>query len=629
MRCSAAARALRSLAMSARAMPSAAPAAIGHCSYPRAVTIRSKLPIRRLSFSTSTSTSTSSAPSSPPSTSEDLSSWLESRGGSAPPDRVAVFAEGACKGLALRCVSGAKAGEVLIRLPSSCMLDGDDDGAAPSPSPSSPLLPADVEAAVSRLCSRVPSELWGARLALRLLAHRAAGESSPLAPYLRALPAGVPGVPIFYPKEAIDVLQEYAPVGAQVLKRCRFLASFVKLEGLDGGGEPGSSTDAALAFSGASVDASALGWAFSIATSRAFRVRGDGRSPSLLPLIDMANHDFAPTAKVVPWREGGGSGGGSGRSNNDDSGVALVATADLDPGTPLTLNYGALPSDFFLLDYGFFAPYPGNPFDVVKLRWSQSLVDASAEFARVKMPSKPTSSLSSSAWKAAALAPLSLQSEPEVQVLTAHPWVDRRFLAAARVAAAESQADVRGRSLSLSASPPSSSSPSASASFSFTSKSDPSLADLESGYLKDPEAETRALRLLGGACLLSLASFPTTPEQDRAVLSLSPGEEGALTERGRDCREEVYSFEKRDPGEGGEGNGGEGEGRGGQGERRERGRRRRRRWREEQQRLRWEEEMKNIETKKRTNYDKQVVSLSLSRARALCAPRNRGAQNNK
>lgn len=52
---------------------------------------------------------------------------------------------------------------------------------------------------------------------------------------------------------------------------------------------------------------------------------------------------------------------------------------------------------------------------------------------------------------------------------------------------------------------------------------------MESGYLKDPEAETRALRLLGGACLLSLASFPTTPEQDRAVLSLSPGEEGALT----------------------------------------------------------------------------------------------------
>ena len=42
-------------------------------------------------------------------------------------------------------------------------------------------------------------------------------------------------------------------------------------------------------------------------------------------------------------------------------------------------------------------------------------------------------------------------------------------------------------------------------------------------------AEARALRLLGGACLLSLASFPTTPESDRALLALGPGEEGAPT----------------------------------------------------------------------------------------------------
>ena len=201
--------------------------------------------------------------------------------------------------------------------------------------------------------------------------------------------------------------------------------------------------------------------------------------------------------------------------------VALVAAADLEPGTPLTLNYGALPSDFFLLDYGFFSPYPGNPFDVVKLRWSQSLVDAAADFARVKLPGGASSSLSSSPWKAAALAPLSLGTDSEVRVLAAHPWVDRRFLAAARVAAAASPADVRGRSLSL---PPSSGFSSSS-----SSESDPSLADLDRGFLLDPAAEARALRLLGGACLLSLASFPTTPESDRALLALGPGEEGAPT----------------------------------------------------------------------------------------------------
>ena len=495
------------------------------------------------SSSSSSSSASASASASPSSTAEDLASWVEARGGFAPRDRVAVFAEGASRGLALRCVSGAKRGDVLVRLPASCLLHGDDDDASSSSSSAlSSLLPEGVEAAVARLCSRVPPELWGARLALRLLAHRAAGDASPLAPYLRALPAGVPGVPIFFPKSAVDVLQEYAPVGAQVLKRCRFLASFVEREGLlEAPSRPGS--DAAIAFSGAAVDASALAWAFSISTSRAFRVRGEERAPSCLPLIDMANHDFAPTARVVPWRrEGGvggsgsgngsgsGSGSSSGSSSSDDpggaagAGVALVAEADLEPGTPLTLNYGALPSDFFLLDYGFFAPYPGNPFDVVKLRWSQSLVDAAADFARVRLPgggASASSSLSASPWKAAALAPLSLQSDPEVRVLAAHPWVDGRFLAAARVAAAASPADVRGRSLA-------SFSSSSGFSSSSSSKSDPSLADLDRGFLADPAAEARALRLLGGACLLSLAAFPTAPEQDRALLRLGAGEEGAL-----------------------------------------------------------------------------------------------------
>ena len=468
---------------------------------------------RRLSFSSTSSSSTSasssaSASASPSSTSEDLASWLEARGGTAPLDRVAVFAEGASKGLALRCVSGAKANEVLIRLPASCLLNGDDESASSSSS-SSALLPPEVEAAVSRLCTRVPPELWGARLALRLLAHRAAGEASPLAPYLRALPTGVPGVPIFYPKEAIDTLNEYAPVGSQVLKRCRFLATFVQQEGLDKA-EEGS--DASIAFSGAKVDANALAWSFSVVSSRAFRVHGEGRAPSCLPLIDMANHDFAPTAKVVPWREGGTGG----------SGVALVATSDLEPLTPLTLNYGALPSDFFLLDYGFFLPYPGNPFDVVKLRWSQALVDASAEFARIKMPGGASLlfPLRRGRPLCSPLSPCSLTPRckcwPVPPGSTGGSWPRRGWPRRA------SQADIRGRSLSLS----SSSSGFASSS---SSKSDPSLADLDRGYLTDPAAEARALRLLGGACLLSLSSFPTTPEQDRAILALSPGEEGALT----------------------------------------------------------------------------------------------------
>lgn len=61
----------------------------------------------------------------------------------------------------------------------------------------------------------VPSELWGARLALALLAQRVLGAESPFAPYIANLPLGFPGLPMFFPKPALDALQ-YPPVLAQV-----------------------------------------------------------------------------------------------------------------------------------------------------------------------------------------------------------------------------------------------------------------------------------------------------------------------------------------------------------------------------------------------------------------------------
>lgn len=63
--------------------------------------------------------------------------------------------------------------------------------------------------------AQVPGELWGGRLALALLAARAAGGDSAFAAYVSHLPRGFPGVPVFYSREAIDAL-DYPPVVEQV-----------------------------------------------------------------------------------------------------------------------------------------------------------------------------------------------------------------------------------------------------------------------------------------------------------------------------------------------------------------------------------------------------------------------------
>lgn len=65
-------------------------------------------------------------------------------------------------------------------------------------------------------------------------------------------------------------------------------------------------------FGGQEIDASALGWAMSAVSSRAFRLYGSKRQdgtrenvPMLLPLIDMCNHNFEANAKIVQEKDAG------------------------------------------------------------------------------------------------------------------------------------------------------------------------------------------------------------------------------------------------------------------------------------------------------------------------------------
>ena len=240
---------------------------------------------------------------------------------------------------------------------------------------------------------------------------------------------------------------QYPPAVEQVKRRGRFLVSFAAgplLAATSGGvgqaGEAGardrpaserdagattspsdaaSSTDASSSpFSGLDVSADALGWATACASSRAFRVAGPDQPPAMLPLIDVANHSFEPTATVRP-----GFGEGVGRGA-----VELAARRDVAAGEPVTLDYGALTNDHFLLDYGFVPTTEsggGNPHDVAALRWDLGLLDAAREvagLAAAPFGAPPSSSVGGSAigsektpfapWQADALRRLGLEGPP-------------------------------------------------------------------------------------------------------------------------------------------------------------------------------------------------------------------------
>ena len=261
-------------------------------------------------------------------------------------------------------MQASDSGRTLVELPQACQLTLDEA----------------TDPRVAALVAKVPEELWGGRLALQLLVHRALGGASHFAAYVNALPVGVPGLPMFFSGDAIHGLQ-YPPVSEQVKKRCRWLASFARdeLSRL-----PGSADDP---FMGQAVDANALGegsyfvlrshqrhprlrikhgtessvpctgWALACVTSRAFRVAGPSKPASLLPLVDMCNHSFAPNAQLRA---------GPGRA------VSLVTLRPLAAGEPVLISYGKLSNNYFLLDYGFLIR--DNPHDRVELRFDAALL---------------------------------------------------------------------------------------------------------------------------------------------------------------------------------------------------------------------------------------------------------------
>ena len=77
----------------------------------------------------------------------------------------------------------------------------------------------------------------------------------------------------------------------------------------------------------------------------------------MLPLIDMANHSFAPNCQV---------------QSTGDGVVSMTTLQQVEQGQPLCLSYGELSNHSLLLDYGFFEKQ--NPHDRIALPFRMDLL---------------------------------------------------------------------------------------------------------------------------------------------------------------------------------------------------------------------------------------------------------------
>eukprot|EP00466_Bigelowiella_natans_P000811 jgi/Bigna1/135435/aug1.29_g10143 len=206
-------------------------------------------------------------------------------------------------------------------------------------------LPSDIPLSIKKgdpayihdLCGRIPSELWGVKLGLRLLLER----------------TRVSGIPIFFSREELHALQ-YPPVIQQVTLRSRFLNDFTN-QHLSSSGSDGT-------FEGLKIDMNALGWGMAAVLSRAFSLSGGERA--MLPLIDLCNHSFTPNCKVKP------------KPLSQDGGftIDLDSILDISKGDELFIKYGkSLTNDDLLLDYGFVDE--NNPNDSIDLAFNSEFLE--------------------------------------------------------------------------------------------------------------------------------------------------------------------------------------------------------------------------------------------------------------
>jgi hypothetical protein len=261
-----------------------------------------------------------------------LLSWVERSGGRF---HAVVDRHVGPEGWGLSAKGAAGAGETLVTVPKACCIFANPAYMT------TPLLDT-----TQQLMTALGPAQWRARLAIALLSERVRAGSQFRA-YLRNLPFEFWGVPMFYSSDEFSVMQDLALM-QRTRDRCRFLTELV-----DSVLGPLNNTPRDP-FSGHQADINAVGWGFASAASRALRhpdvlLHPDGHV--IVPCIDIAQHSPTPTCRVV--------------HDVDGECFRLVTLTPVQPGEPLTIDYGPLSNDELFADYGF--TIDNNPHDRIKI----------------------------------------------------------------------------------------------------------------------------------------------------------------------------------------------------------------------------------------------------------------------
>ncbi|KAF8073245.1 CAND7 [Scenedesmus sp. PABB004] len=390
-------------------------------------------------------------------------------------------------------------GEVLMDIPLHCcchVLEPPDSGASAGGAAADADDDAPGRAALRELQAAVPAAsgsgrgAWQFKLALELLYHASRGGASPLAPYVATLPGVAPGtaapqVAMLWPPDALAELQHpqlAADAGGQAHWWRAYAADVLAAAPAAGG-------PARDAFGGQAVGEERLGWALSVAMSRAFgfpRLGGLG-GHALVPLVDQANHSGTSNAEI--------------RADADARRVRMMANAAVRAGAPILLRYGRHGNADLLLSYGFVLP--ANDADAHALPHDLDLLlQAITQFVGGSAPPSGRAIDGLKTWQRTALAELGLlgggassSSEPAAPSpfrIGGEPPVSPELLAAVRVLLASERGAVKGQSLAR-------------------------LGDWHRPLSAAHEA--LVIKALVGLATVAYKSYPSSIQQDRAALA--------------------------------------------------------------------------------------------------------------
>jgi hypothetical protein len=326
---------------------------------------------------------------------------------------------------------------------------------------------------IQPLLKYLPNNLWQLALGLKLLAETNSPNSASFyQPYIDTLPAQFPLIPLFYSPEDQAQLQ-YPTLLNQIKLRAKLLAQLAKKEEI-------RTAINEVASSSSQKVINEMAWAMSASSSRAFNFSAENStadpltSRRLLPLIDMLNHSFSHNCKIISLAE-------PTADNIQRFYLQLECSSDIDKGEELTINYGNLTNDNFLLNYGFICDE--NPFDTLELSLDLENFLLAAELIGIGI-AQPIA-----AWKN------KLIQESGIKEFTLGRALDNNLWAIIEILLAENN-DSRQ-------------------SLPFTSP------EWLENHRKSPEIREKSKRILISYLGLLLQSFPTTIAEDLGVLQRS------------------------------------------------------------------------------------------------------------